>query len=43
MEETRATLLLRIQDRADNTAWSEFDSIYRPLLTRVARAGASQS
>jgi RNA polymerase sigma-70 factor (ECF subfamily) len=38
MEKTRATLLLRIRDRQDDAAWREFDSIYRPLLARVAGA-----
>jgi RNA polymerase sigma-70 factor (ECF subfamily) len=30
--------LLRIQNRADATAWREFDAIYRPLLHRYAKA-----
>lgn len=38
MDTTRASLLLRIRDRADSVAWQEFDSVYRPLLHRYARA-----
>ena len=33
---TRATLLKRVRDPADRTAWNEFDAIYRPLLQRYA-------
>ncbi len=29
---TRATLLLRLRDRADDTSWAEFAEIYTPLL-----------
>ncbi len=36
MDTTRASLLLRIRDRADADAWAVFDRIYRPLLTRYA-------
>jgi RNA polymerase sigma-70 factor (ECF subfamily) len=35
---TRASLLIRIRNREDNTAWSQFDAIYRPLLMRLCRA-----
>ncbi len=38
MDTTRPSLLLRIRDRADTEAWRVFDSIYRPLLFRYARA-----
>ena len=38
MHTTRASLLHRIRDRQDTTAWGEFDAIYRPLLGRFARA-----
>lgn len=34
---TRPTLLLRIRDRADADAWSEFVELYTPLLFRYAR------
>lgn len=36
MDTTRASLLLRIRDRADADAWTVFDRIYRPMLTRFA-------
>ena len=38
MDTTRPSLLIRIRDRADQSAWYEFDAIYRPLLFRFARA-----
>jgi RNA polymerase sigma-70 factor (ECF subfamily) len=38
METTRASLLVRIKDPDDSSAWTEFDAIYRPLLDRYARA-----
>lgn len=38
METTRFSLLLRIKDLDNSQAWSEFDSIYRPMLRRFARA-----
>lgn len=38
MQTTRASLLLRIRNRGDATAWREFDTIYRPMLKRYARA-----
>ncbi len=38
--DTRATLLLRIRDLKDRTAWSEFVELYTPLLYSYAiRAG----
>ena len=36
MNTTQASLLLRIKDRRDKQAWTEFDAIYRPLLQRFA-------
>ncbi len=38
MDKTRVSLLMRLRDPRDNEAWSEFDRIYRPLLTRYACA-----
>lgn len=38
METTRASLLLRLRDRRDQSAWAEFDQIYRPMLYRFAVA-----
>jgi RNA polymerase sigma-70 factor (ECF subfamily) len=38
METTRASLLVRIKDPGDSSAWTTFDAIYRPLLDRYARA-----
>jgi RNA polymerase sigma-70 factor (ECF subfamily) len=38
MESTRASLLIRIRDRQNARAWEEFDSLYRPMLRRFARA-----
>jgi RNA polymerase sigma-70 factor (ECF subfamily) len=38
VDTTRPSLLIRIRNRGDHSAWSEFDSIYRPLLRRFARA-----
>jgi RNA polymerase sigma-70 factor (ECF subfamily) len=37
MAVTRASLLLRVRDPANAAAWTEFDSIYRPLLQRYAK------
>lgn len=37
MTNTRTTLLLRVKDRNDVTAWSEFHELYPPLLYRYAR------
>jgi RNA polymerase sigma factor (sigma-70 family) len=34
--ETRQSLLIRLKDRADHEAWSEFTEIYRPLVCRLA-------
>lgn len=38
METTRPSLLLRLKSSNDQAAWYEFDSIYRPLLCRFAKA-----
>ena len=38
MDTTRPSLLLRIRDRSDTGAWRTFDTIYRPMLYRFARA-----
>jgi RNA polymerase sigma-70 factor (ECF subfamily) len=35
--ETRASLLIRLKNRADDEAWSEFTEIYQPLIYRLAR------
>src|SRR5262249_50731193 len=34
--ETRASLLLRLKDQADDEAWFEFTEIYRPVIQRLA-------
>ncbi|WP_372717686.1 RNA polymerase sigma factor [Novipirellula sp.] len=39
---TRATLLLRLRDGADNEAWSEFLRDYGPMLYRFARSRGLQ-
>jgi RNA polymerase sigma factor (sigma-70 family) len=38
MDTTRASLLIRIRDPNDRTAWGQFDEIYRPLLRRLCKA-----
>ncbi|TWT66701.1 RNA polymerase sigma factor [Allorhodopirellula solitaria] len=35
--ETRASLILRLQDAADIAAWEEFAEIYAPVIYRTAR------
>ena len=40
--ETRASLLVRLKDSADDAAWAEFTEIYRPLICRLARARGFQ-
>jgi RNA polymerase sigma-70 factor, ECF subfamily len=35
--ETRHSLLLRMHDRADVAAWSEFCTIYEPVVYRIAK------
>jgi RNA polymerase sigma factor (sigma-70 family) len=34
--ETRASLLIRLKDQADDEAWFEFTEIYRPVIYRLA-------
>ena len=34
--ETRASLLIRVRDPADQVAWNEFVEIYRPVILRLA-------
>lgn len=38
MDTTRETLLVRLKDGADQTAWRTFDQLYRPMLIGYARA-----
>ncbi len=38
MDTTSGSLLGRIREPGDATAWREFDAIYRPMLYRFARA-----
>ena len=33
---TRASLLLRIRDAEDHSAWQEFEAIYRPVIRQMA-------
>jgi RNA polymerase sigma-70 factor (ECF subfamily) len=40
--ETRASLLIRVRDPADQAAWHEFVEIYRPLILRLARRKGMQ-
>jgi len=35
--DTRASLLIRVRDPADQAAWHEFVEIYRPVILRMAR------
>ncbi|MCA9047503.1 MAG: sigma-70 family RNA polymerase sigma factor [Planctomycetaceae bacterium] len=35
--ETRASLILRLQDAADVAAWDEFSAVYGPLVFRMAQ------
>ncbi len=35
--ETRASLIVRLKDRADQDAWGEFVEIYWPVVYRLAR------
>jgi RNA polymerase sigma-70 factor (ECF subfamily) len=34
--ETRASLIVRLKDRADQAAWDEFVEVYRPVVYRLA-------
>jgi hypothetical protein len=38
MESVHETLLMRVRRHGDQQAWTEFIGIYRPVLTRYARA-----
>ena len=40
--ETRASLLIRVRDPADQAAWHEFVEIYRPIILRLARQKGMQ-
>ena len=40
--QTRASLLLRLHDPADAVAWSDFASIYEPVIYRLARSRGLQ-
>ncbi len=40
--ETRASLIVRLRDRADQEAWYEFVEIYQPVVYRLARAKGLQ-
>ena len=41
--ETRASLILRLQNTDDVAAWDEFVRLYRPVLYRVARGRGFQA
>ncbi|MBW3540421.1 MAG: sigma-70 family RNA polymerase sigma factor [Planctomycetes bacterium] len=41
--ETRASLLIRVRDPADQAAWHEFVEIYRPVILRLARQKGMQA
>lgn len=41
--DTRASLLVRVSDPADQAAWHEFVDIYRPLILRIARHKGMQA
>ena len=41
--ETRASLILRLQNPDDVAAWDEFVGLYRPVLYRVARGRGFQA
>jgi RNA polymerase sigma factor (sigma-70 family) len=40
--QTRASLLIRVRDPADQAAWHEFVEIYRPVILRLARKKGMQ-
>ena len=40
--ETSASLLIRVRDPADQSAWHEFVEIYRPIILRLARQKGMQ-
>ncbi len=41
--ETRASLLLRVRNPVDRTAWEEFVEIYRPVILRLAAQKGMQA
>ena len=41
--DTRASLILRLQDAADVAAWDEFTAIYAPVVFRLAKKHGLQS
>lgn len=41
--ETRASLILRLQNADDMAAWEEFERLYRPVVFRVARRRGLQA
>ncbi|KAA0224012.1 MAG: sigma-70 family RNA polymerase sigma factor [Planctomycetota bacterium] len=41
-EATQSTLLQRIRDPSDHSAWREFDRIYRPMMVQYALARGMQ-
>jgi RNA polymerase sigma-70 factor, ECF subfamily len=43
LPETRASLILRLQDAADIVAWDEFAEVYSPVIYRTARRMGLQS
>jgi RNA polymerase sigma-70 factor, ECF subfamily len=40
--DTRPSILLRLSDRSDQEAWQIFESVYRPIIFRAARARGLQ-
>lgn len=36
LPDTRASLMLRLKDHGDHTAWCEFVDLYRPVICRLA-------
>ncbi len=41
--ETRASLLVRLRDHADDAAWCEFVEVYRPVICRLAKHKGMQN
>ena len=41
--DTRASLLFRVRDPADQVAWEDFVEIYRPVILRLARQKGMQA
>lgn len=40
--ETNESLIVRVKDPANQTAWEEFERLYRPVIFRIARAKGMQ-